>query len=97
MQEISSFQQEADESLGHAQERFNGLLTKTPTHCFDAPDSLTIFIGGLRSPKNLMLDASVGGSIKWKTPREAFELIDNMSSSDNEVNEITQLLRNVAF
>jgi len=32
-----------------------------------------------------MLDASAGGSIKWKTPTEARELIENMPSNDNEV------------
>ena len=32
-----------------------------------------------------MLDASAGGSIKWKTPTEARELIENMASNDNEV------------
>jgi len=37
-----------------------------------------------------MLEASTWESIKWKTPREAYELIDNMASSDNEVNERAQ-------
>ena len=31
-----------------------------------------------------MLDASVGGSIKWKTLEEAYELIENMATNDNE-------------
>jgi len=31
-----------------------------------------------------MLDASTGGSIKWKTPEEAYELIENMTANDNE-------------
>ena len=67
------------------------MLRKNPTRGFDEPDSLTIFLGGLRSHTKLMLDASTRGSIKWKTPCEAYELIHNMTSSDNEVNERTQL------
>ena len=31
-----------------------------------------------------MLDASAGGSIKWKTPEEAYELIENMTANDKE-------------
>ncbi|XP_047155932.1 uncharacterized protein LOC124827000 [Vigna umbellata] len=32
-----------------------------------------------------MLDASAGGNIRWKTPDEAQEIIENMTSSDNDV------------
>jgi len=32
-----------------------------------------------------MLDASTGGSIKWKTLEEAYELTENMTTNDNEV------------
>jgi len=31
-----------------------------------------------------MLDASPGGSIKWKIPEEAYELIENMVANDNK-------------
>ncbi|XP_027905680.1 uncharacterized protein LOC114165219 [Vigna unguiculata] len=84
-QEISAFQQDVDESLGQAWDRFKGLLRKTPIHGFDEPTQLTLFLAGLKSHSKLMLDASAGGSIKWKTPTEARELIENMASNDNEV------------
>jgi len=74
-QEISAFQQDMDESLGQAWDIFKGLLRKTPIHGFDQPTQLTLFLAGLKSQSKLMLDASVGGSIKWKTPKEAYELI----------------------
>ncbi|XP_027936376.1 uncharacterized protein LOC114191404 [Vigna unguiculata] len=73
-----------DESLGQAWDRFKGLLRKTPIHGFDQPTQLTLFLAGLKSQSKLMLDASAGGSIKWKTPEEAYELIENMAANDNE-------------
>jgi len=83
-QEISAFQQDMDESLGQAWDRFKGLLRKTPIHGFDQPTQLTLFVAGLKSYSKLMLDASVGGSIKWKTPEEAYELIKNIATNDDE-------------
>ena len=73
-----------DESLGQAWDRFKGLLRKTPIHGFDQPTQLTLFLAGLKSQSKLMLDASASGSIKWKTPEEAYELIENMAANDNE-------------
>ena len=72
-----------DESLGQAWDKFKGLLRKTLIHGFD-PTQLTLFLAGLKSQSKLMLDASAGGSIKWKTPEEAYELIENMAANDNE-------------
>ncbi|XP_047154249.1 uncharacterized protein LOC124848045 [Vigna umbellata] len=84
-QEISSFQQDDSETLSQAWDRFKGLLRKTPTHGFDEPTVLTMFLGGLRSQTKLMLDASAGGNIRWKTPEEAHELIENMAANDSEL------------
>ncbi|XP_017416688.2 uncharacterized protein LOC108327503 [Vigna angularis] len=84
-QEIFSFQQEHEESLSQTWDRFKGLLRKTPIHGFDIPTQLNLFLGGLKSHTKLMLDASTGGNIRWKTPDEAQEIIENMASSDNDV------------
>ncbi|BAT99909.1 hypothetical protein VIGAN_10145200 [Vigna angularis var. angularis] len=46
---------------------------------------LNLFLGGLKSQTKLMLDASAGGNIRWKTPEDAHELIENMAANDNEV------------
>jgi len=56
----------------------------SPIHGFDEPIQLTLFLARLKSQSKLMLDASTGGSIKWKTPEEAYELIKNMAAHDNE-------------
>ena len=68
---ISSFHQHPDESLSETLDRFHGLLRKTPTHGFNELVQLNIFIDGLRPHSNQLLDTSVNGKIKMKTPEEA--------------------------
>jgi len=82
---ISSFHQFPDESLSEALERFRGLLRRTPTHGFFEPIQLNMFIDRLRLQTKQLLDASAGGKIKLKTPKEAAELIENMSASDHVI------------
>ena len=55
--EISSFHQFPDESLSEALDRFHGLLRKTPTHGYNEPVQLNIFIDGLRPQSKQLLDA----------------------------------------
>ena len=83
--EISSFHQFLDESLSEALEWFRGLLRKTPTHGFTEPIQLNIFIDGLWPQSKQLLDDSVGGKIKLKTPEEAMELIENMAANDHAI------------
>ena len=83
--EISSFHQFPDESLSEALDRFHGLLRKTPTHGYSEPVQLNIFIDGLRPQSKQLLNASVGGKIKLKTPEKAMELIENMAVSDQAI------------
>ena len=83
--EISSFYQFPNESLSEALDRFRGLLRKTPTHGYSESVQLNIFIDGLRPQSKQLLDASVGGKNKLKTPEEAMELIENMAASDHAI------------
>jgi len=82
---ITSFHQFPDESLSEALEKFRGLLRRTPTHGFSEPIQLNMFIYGLRPQTKQLLDASVGGKIKLKTPEEATELIENILASDHAI------------
>ena len=66
-------------------ERLRGLLRRTPTHGFSEPIQLNMFIDGLRPQTKQLLDASTGGKIKLKTPKEAIELIENMSANDHSI------------
>ena len=40
------------------------------------------YANGLRPQSKYLLDASVGGKIKLKTPEKAMDLIENMAASD---------------
>ena len=83
--EISSFHQFPEESLSEALDHFYGLLRKTPTHEFNELVQLNIFIDDLRPHSMQLLDASIGGKIKLKTPDESMELIENMATSDHAI------------
>jgi len=67
-QEISSFQQNYDESLSQAWEWFKGLLNKNRMHGFDDTNQINIFLGRLRAQTKLILDVSARGMIKSKKP-----------------------------
>ena len=71
--------------MSEALERFRGLLRKMYTHGFLEPIQLNIFIDGLRPQSKQLLDASLGGKIKLKTPEEAMELIENMAACDHAI------------
>ncbi|KAH1249777.1 hypothetical protein GmHk_05G013064 [Glycine max] len=89
---ISSFHQFPDESLSEALERFRGLLRKTPTHGFSEPIQLNMFIDGLRPQTKQLLDASAGGKIKLKTPKEAIELIENIQNPSRATGVVSDSL-----
>jgi len=55
------------------------------THGFSEPIQLNMFIDDLRPQTKQLLDASIGGKIKLKTPEEATELIENMLASDHAI------------
>ena len=71
--------------MSEALERFRDLLRRTPTHGFSEPIQLKMFIDGLRPQTKQLLDASAGVKIKLKTPKEATELIENMSANDHAI------------
>jgi len=71
--------------LSEALDRFCSLPRKNPTHGFSKPIQLNIFIDGLRPKSKQLLDASAGGKIKFKTPEEAMDLIENMAASDHTI------------
>ena len=52
---------------------------------FSEPIQLNIFIDGLRPQSKQLLDASAKAKIKLKTPEEAMELIENMTTSDHAI------------
>uniref|UniRef100_A0A151UHG2 Retrotransposon gag domain-containing protein n=1 Tax=Cajanus cajan TaxID=3821 RepID=A0A151UHG2_CAJCA len=83
--EIVTFSQKQDELLSEAWERYKSLLRRCPSHGFDDLTQVNIFLGGLQPRVKILLDASAGGSMRFKTPEEAIELIDAMAANDYDL------------
>jgi len=60
-------QQEDNENLYDAWERYKLLLKRCPRHNFSEQEVTFIFTNDLKTQTRIMLDASTGGSMKNKT------------------------------
>ncbi|GKC88409.1 hypothetical protein Tco_1149058, partial [Tanacetum coccineum] len=69
MEEINNFQQEPDESLFRAWERFKELLMKCPQHYLTDMQEVILFYNGLDVPTRQILDSK--GDIPTKTTADA--------------------------
>ncbi|GJZ40234.1 retrovirus-related pol polyprotein from transposon TNT 1-94 [Tanacetum coccineum] len=69
MEEINNFQQEPDESLFRAWERFKELLMKCPQHYLTDMQEVILFYNGLDVPTRQILDSR--GAIPTKTAANA--------------------------
>nr|KYP43848.1 hypothetical protein KK1_034667 [Cajanus cajan] len=83
--EIVTFSQKQDELLPEAWESYKSLLRRCPSHGFDDLTQVNIFLGGLQPRVKILLDASVGGSMRFKIPEETIELIDAMAANDYDL------------
>ncbi|GKA27014.1 hypothetical protein Tco_0713182 [Tanacetum coccineum] len=72
MEEINNFQQEPDETLYQAWERFKELLMKCPQHYLTEMQEVILFYNGLEVPTRQILDSK--GAIPSKTAADAKEL-----------------------
>ncbi|GJW70724.1 hypothetical protein Tco_0127641 [Tanacetum coccineum] len=73
MEEINNFQQESDENLYQAWERFKELLIKCPQHYLTEMEEVVLFYNGLDVLTRQILDSR--GSIPSKTAADAKVLI----------------------
>ncbi|GJZ18486.1 hypothetical protein Tco_0554609 [Tanacetum coccineum] len=69
MEEINKFQQEPDETLFQAWERFKELLMKYPQHYLTEMQEVILFYNGLEVPTRQILDSR--GAIPTKTAADA--------------------------
>ncbi|GAA0166373.1 hypothetical protein LIER_21538 [Lithospermum erythrorhizon] len=67
--DIVCFQQDEDEMVGEAWERFQGLLRKCPNHSFPRPYLVQTFHNGLTPSAHTILDVSAGGAFDKKETR----------------------------
>ncbi|GJW59941.1 hypothetical protein Tco_0109276 [Tanacetum coccineum] len=77
MEEINNFQQEPDENLYQAWERFKELLMKCPQHYLTEMQEVILFYNGLGIPTRQILDSR--GEISLKTTADAKVAIQEMA------------------
>ncbi|GJW95754.1 zf-CCHC domain-containing protein [Tanacetum coccineum] len=77
MEEINNSQQEPDESLFRAWERFKELLMKCPQHYLTDMQKVILFYNGLDVPTKQILDSK--GAIPTKTVADAKIVIQEMA------------------
>ncbi|GJS03262.1 reverse transcriptase domain-containing protein [Tanacetum coccineum] len=77
MEEINNFQQEPDENLYQAWERFKELLMKCPQHYLTEMQEVILFYNGLGIPTRQILDSR--GAIPSKTTADAKVAIQEMA------------------
>ncbi|XP_061353916.1 uncharacterized protein LOC133298602, partial [Gastrolobium bilobum] len=80
--EITAFEQKESESLYEACERFKGTLRKCPQHGIEAREKARIFFQGMTSNTRTLVNAAAEGSLKTKTPEEALELLESLTSQE---------------
>ncbi|GJY49271.1 hypothetical protein Tco_0439227, partial [Tanacetum coccineum] len=78
MEEINNFQQEPDETLYQAWERFKELLMKCPQHYLTEMQEVILFYNGLDIPTRQILDSR--GAIPSKTAADAKTAIQEMAA-----------------
>ncbi|GJT73977.1 hypothetical protein Tco_1033263 [Tanacetum coccineum] len=77
MEEINNFQQEPDENIYQAWERFKELLMKCPQHYLTKMQEVILFYNGLGIPTRQILDSR--GAIPSKTAADAKVAIQEMA------------------
>ncbi|GJT79403.1 putative reverse transcriptase domain-containing protein [Tanacetum coccineum] len=91
MEEINNFQQEPDEKLYQAWERFKELLMKCPQHYLTEMQEVILFYNGLDVPTRHILDSR--GAIPTKTAADAKTTIQKMVEySQNGFSKIAKFL-----
>nr|GEZ00878.1 hypothetical protein [Tanacetum cinerariifolium] len=77
MEEINNFQQEPDETLYQAWERFKELLMKCPQHYLTEIQEMILFYNGLDIQRRKILDSR--GAVPTKTAADAKTAIQEMA------------------
>ena len=78
-QQISSFKQGYDESLGEAWDRFNHLCLSCPHHNFSDWILVDAFYDGLTSQSRVLVDYGAGASVFDLEPQEILDLFERLA------------------
>ncbi|GJS95260.1 reverse transcriptase domain-containing protein [Tanacetum coccineum] len=87
---ITNFQQKFDEMFTEAWDRFKVLLRKCPHHGFSELHQIDTFYNALTQSDQDSLNATVGGNLLNRTPRDALTIIENKSKELLLTNKATQ-------
>ncbi|XP_063946069.1 uncharacterized protein LOC108212402 [Daucus carota subsp. sativus] len=80
--EINSFQQQDDESLYDAWERFKELLRKCPHHGILHSIQMETFYNGLNAQTKMVVDASANGALLSKSYNQAYEILETIATNN---------------
>ncbi|CAL1354653.1 unnamed protein product [Linum trigynum] len=76
---INHFEQEEDETLRNAWERFSDYFLQCPHHGFEEQFRIETFYGGLIQDDKILIDSLYQGKLMNMTPPEVTELLKDMS------------------
>nr|GEY50012.1 hypothetical protein [Tanacetum cinerariifolium] len=81
--EITKFEQKPHESLIEAWERYKLSIDRCPNHNMVLVTQINTFYNGLTLSHRDTINAAAGGTFMQKTPKECYELIENMTAHHN--------------
>ncbi|GJX89176.1 reverse transcriptase domain-containing protein [Tanacetum coccineum] len=81
--EVTKFTQESHESLFEAWERYKLYIDRCPNHNMLLVTQIDMFYNGLTLRHQDTINAAAGGTFMQKTPKECYELIENMTAHHN--------------
>ncbi|GJS98111.1 reverse transcriptase domain-containing protein [Tanacetum coccineum] len=81
--EITKFEQKPHESLFEAWERYKLSIDRCPNHNMLLVTQIDTFYNGLTLSHRDTINAASGGTFMQKTPKECYELIENMTAHHN--------------
>nr|GEW17946.1 reverse transcriptase domain-containing protein [Tanacetum cinerariifolium] len=81
--EITKFEQKLHESLFEAWERYKLSIDLCPNHNVILVTQIDTFYNGLTLSHRDTINAAAGGTFMQKTPKECYELIENMTTHHN--------------
>ncbi|GJX19659.1 hypothetical protein Tco_0222336 [Tanacetum coccineum] len=93
MEEINNFQQEPDETLYQAWERFKELLMKCPQHHLTEMQEVILFYNGLDVPTRHILDSR--GAVLTKTAADAKTTSDGLAAIQAQLNNLGREIKKV--
>nr|GEX05083.1 reverse transcriptase domain-containing protein [Tanacetum cinerariifolium] len=81
--EITDFRQKPNESLFKAWERYKLSIDRCPKHNMLLVTKIDMFYNGLTLRHQDTIKAAAGGTFMQKTPKECYDLIENMTAHHN--------------